>query len=246
MISIVGMPGLSKTTLARKLYNDPYITHYFHIRAWTYASQLPRKTDMLLDILRSVNVVFTDEFKNMTNEKLGEKLYKQLKGKRYIIVIDDLWDIGVWVDLKMYFPNDNNGSKVMLISRLKEVVMHALPDCHPHCLLFLTEEESWELLQQKVFQNESCPPELIEIGMQIMKNCGGLPLAIVVTAGFLARDNKAQESWKQLAQSVSSYIISDPNQYLDTLALSYNHLPRQLKPCFLYLGAFAEDEEIPV
>ncbi|CAL5354590.1 unnamed protein product [Camellia sinensis] len=246
MISIVGMPGLGKTTLARKLYNDPYITHYFHIRAWTYASQLPRKTDMLLDILRSVNVVITNEIKYMTNEELGEKLYKQLKGRRYLIVIDDLWDIRAWVDLKLYFPNDNNGSRVMFTSRLKEVAMHASPDCHPHCLRFLTEEESWELLQQKVFQNESCPPELIEIGKQIMKKCEGLPLAIVVIAGLLARNVKAQESWKQVAQSVSSYIVSDPDQYLDTLALSYNHLPRHLKPCFLYLGAFPEDQEISV
>ncbi|KAL7181025.1 hypothetical protein ACSBR1_039977 [Camellia fascicularis] len=243
MISIVGMPGLGKTTLATKLYNDPYITHYFHIRAWTYASQLPRKTDMLLDILRSLNV---DEIENMTNEKLGEKLYKQLKGKRYLIVIDDLWDIGAWVDLKTYFPNDNNGSRVMFTSRLKEMAMHASPDCHPHCLRFLTEEESWELLQRKVFQNESCPPELIEIGKQIMKKCEGLPLAIVIIAGLLAKNIKTQESWIQVAQSVSSYIVSDPNQYLDTLALSYNQLPRHLKPCFLYLGAFPEDREIPV
>ncbi|KAL7181055.1 hypothetical protein ACSBR1_040004 [Camellia fascicularis] len=247
MISIVGMPGLGKTTLARKLYNDPYITHYFHIRAWTYASQLPTKTDMLLDILPSLNVrTDDDKDKNLTNEKLGEKLYKQLKGKRYLIVIDDLWDIGAWVHLKMYFPNDNNGSRVMFTSRLKEMAMHASPDCHPHCLRFLTEEESWELLRWKVFQNESCPPELIEIGKQIMKKCEGLPLAIVVIAGLLARTIKTQESWKQVAQSVSSYIVSDPNQYLDTLALSYNHLPRHLKPCFLYLGAFPEDQEISV
>ncbi|KAL7163299.1 hypothetical protein ACSBR2_039403 [Camellia fascicularis] len=247
MISIVGMPGLGKTTLARKLYNDPYITHYFHIRAWTYASQLPTKTDMLLDILRSLNVrTDDDKDKNLTNEKLGKKLYKQLKGKRYLIVIDDLWDIGAWVHLKMYFPNDNNGSRVMFTSRLKEMAMHASPDCHPHCLRFLTEEESWELLRWKVFQNESCPPELIEIGKQIMKKCEGLPLAIVVIAGLLARTIKTQESWKQVAQSVSSYIVSDPNQYLDTLALSYNHLPRHLKPCFLYLGAFPEDQEISV
>ncbi|CAL5354586.1 unnamed protein product [Camellia sinensis] len=87
MISIFGMPGLGKTTLATKLYNDPYITHYFHIRAWTYASQLPSKTEMLLDILRSVNVVFTHEIENTTNENLGEKLHKQLKGKRYLIVL---------------------------------------------------------------------------------------------------------------------------------------------------------------
>ncbi|XP_028066682.1 putative late blight resistance protein homolog R1A-10 [Camellia sinensis] len=240
------MPGLGKTTLATKLYNDPYITHYFHTRAWTYASQLPRKTDMLLDILRSVNVVFTDEIENMTNEKRGEKLYKQLKGKRYLIVIDDLWDIGTWVDLKMCFPNDNNGSRVMFTSRLKELSMHASPDCHPHCLCFLTEEESWELLQWKVFQNESCPPELIGIGKQIMKKCEGLPLAIVVIAGLLAKNIKTKESWKQVAQSVRSYIVSEPNQYLDTLALCYNHLPRHLKPCFLYLGAFPEDQEITV
>ncbi|KAL7162018.1 hypothetical protein ACSBR2_042483 [Camellia fascicularis] len=254
MVSIVGMPGLGKTTLARKLYNDPYITYYFHIRAWTYASQLPKKTDMLLDILHSVNVVFTDdvnvvftdEIKNMTNEKLGEKLYKQLKGKRYLIFIDDLWDIGAWFDLKMCFPNDNNGSRVMFTSCLKELSMHASPDCHRHFLRFLTEEESWELLQWKVFQNESCPPELIETGKQIMKKCEGLPLTIVIIAGLLAKNIKTHDSWKQVAQSVSSYIVSDPNQYLDTLALSYNHLPRHLKPCFLYLGAFPEDQEIPV
>ncbi|KAL7258062.1 hypothetical protein ACSBR1_004225 [Camellia fascicularis] len=182
----------------------------------------------------------------MTNEELGEKLYKQLKGKRYLIVIDDLWHIGAWVDLKMYFPNDNNGSRVMFTSCLKEVAMHASPECHPHCLRFLTEEESWELLEWKVFQNESCPLELIKIRKQIMKKCEGLPLAIVVIAGLLARNMKTQESWKQVAQSVSSYIVSDPNQYLDTLALSYNHLPHHLKPCFLYLGAFPQDQEIPV
>ncbi|GMP92795.1 hypothetical protein CsSME_00042877 [Camellia sinensis var. sinensis] len=147
MISIVGMPGLGKTTLATKLYNDPYITHYFHIRAWTYASQLPRKKDMVLDILHSVNIVTTGEIENMSNEMLGETLYKQLKGKRYLIVIDNIWDTGAWGDLKMYFPNDKNGSRLMCTSHLKELSMHASPDCHPHCLRFLTVEESWELLQ---------------------------------------------------------------------------------------------------
>ncbi|KAL7179769.1 hypothetical protein ACSBR1_043050 [Camellia fascicularis] len=131
MISIVGMPRLGKTTLATKLYNEPYITHYFHTRAWTYASQLPRKTKMLLDILRSVNVIFTDEIENMTNEKLGEKLYRQLKGKRYLIVIDDFRDIGAWVNLKMYFPNDNKEVELCSLVTSKSWL------CMPHLIAIL-------------------------------------------------------------------------------------------------------------
>ncbi|GMP92846.1 hypothetical protein CsSME_00042922 [Camellia sinensis var. sinensis] len=189
LVSIVGMPGLSKTTLAKKPHSDPYIIHYFHICAWTYVSQLPKKRDMLLDILHCN--VLTDEDKNMSNEML----YTKFKGKRYLIVIDDIWDIGVWVDLKMYFPNDKNGSRVMFTSQ----PMHASPDSHTHCLRFLTEEESWELFQRKVFQDESCPPKLIEFGKQIMKKCQGLPLAIVVIAGLLAKNKKTEEWWKQVA-----------------------------------------------
>ncbi|XP_028123901.1 late blight resistance protein R1-A-like [Camellia sinensis] len=76
-----------------------------------------------------------------------------------------------------------------------------------------------------------------------MKKCKGLPLVVVVITGLLA--NK-KTWWKQISQSVSSYIVSDPNQYLDTLALSYNHLLHHLKPCFLYLVAFPKDQEISV
>ncbi|KAL7163231.1 hypothetical protein ACSBR2_039347 [Camellia fascicularis] len=245
IISIVRMPGLDKTTLARKVYDDPYITHYFHIRAWTYVSQAYIKRDLLLDILHSI-VKITNKIEQMSNEKLGEEIYKILKDKRCLIVMDDIWSTGAWDDVRMYLPNDNNGSRVMFTSRLKEVGLHAKPESCPHHLRFLTEEESWELFQKKVFLGESFPPELMGLGLQIAEKCEGLPLALVVIAGILTKEEKTKDLWEEVAESVSSYMVNDPNQYMHTLALSYYHLPDHLKPCFLYFGAFLEGSEIPV
>ncbi|XP_059649643.1 putative late blight resistance protein homolog R1A-3 [Cornus florida] len=244
IIPIVGMPGLGKTTLAKKVYNDPFIEYHFYIRAWTYVSQVYQKRDLLLSILSSARIELTGNINLMNDEKLGEELYKRLKGNKYLIVIDDIWNIGAWDNLKIYFPNDNNGSRIMFTSRIVDVAVSL--NAKPHYLRFLTEDESWELLEQKVFQKESCPAELLEMGKIIATKCQGLPLAIVVVSGLLAKKEKTQYWWRQVAEGLSSYIATDPKEYMNTLELSYNHLPHHLKPCFLYFGAFPEDYEIPV
>ncbi|KAF5939748.1 hypothetical protein HYC85_024007 [Camellia sinensis] len=221
--------------------------HYFHIRAWTYVSQAHIKRDLLLGILHSI-VKITNKTEKMSNEKLGEEIYKILKGKRYLIVMDDIWSTGAWDDVRMYLPNDNNGSRVMFTSRLKKVGLHAKPESCPHHLGFLTEEESSEQFQKKVFRGKSFPPELMGLGLQIAEKCEGLPLAIVVIAGILTKEEKTKDLWEQVAVSVSSYMvnINDPNQYMHTLTLSYYRLSDHLKSCFLYFGAFLEGSEIPM
>lgn len=125
-----------------------------------------------------------------------------------------------------------------------DVALQAKPDCNPHSLRLFSVEESWELLEKKKFQQEGCPKQLLYLGRNIAENCRGLPLSIVVIAGLLATE-KTQEWWKLVAERLSSERVGGTMHYTDILNLSYKHLPDHLKPCFLYFGAFSEDEEIP-
>ncbi|KAJ0433711.1 putative P-loop containing nucleoside triphosphate hydrolase, leucine-rich repeat domain superfamily [Helianthus annuus] len=82
--------------------------------------------------------------------------------------------------------------------------------------------------------------------MQIVENCQGLPLAVVVIAGVLANETHNEEFWVEIATKTSSYIFGDQNGCRETLGLSYNHLPLHLRECFLYLGGFPKDYEFQV
>ncbi|KAI5677144.1 hypothetical protein M9H77_08094 [Catharanthus roseus] len=241
ILSIVGMPGVGKTTLASSVYNDPLVTKFFHLRAWCSVSQVYKSHTLLSDILRQITEL-TNQTCGTSAISFAEKVYKGLKGNRYLIVIDDIWTIEAWDVLKESFPNDYNGSRVIFTTRHHAVASQA--KSVPHDIRLLSDEESWKLLQVKLFKEETCPSELLEVGKRIAENCKGLPLSIVLTAGLLKMTERKRSCWKQVEQRLRSHDPSE--QHLHALELSYRHLPDYLKSCFLYFGAFPEDTEIPV
>ncbi|KAL2516378.1 putative late blight resistance protein-like protein R1B-17 [Forsythia ovata] len=182
IISIFGMPGVGKTTLAKKLYNNPSVVHHFDKRAWCVVSQTYNKRNIFADILRSVKDNDKETIMQMDDERLVEALYKGLIKRRYLIVVDDIWDMNSWNDFGRYFPNDKNGSRILFTTRHKEVGLKASHHSVVNELPILSDVECWELLQRKVFQKEHCPQELEDIGKQIATNCQGLSLAVVVIA----------------------------------------------------------------
>nr|XP_027073642.1 putative late blight resistance protein homolog R1A-3 [Coffea arabica]XP_027073643.1 putative late blight resistance protein homolog R1A-3 [Coffea arabica] len=243
IIPIVGMPGLGKTTLANKVYAAPSVRLHFHVRGWCSVSQTCSKHSLLVQLLCSLYSKSPHEYLKKDENDLAKKLRQVLLRSRYLLILDDLWDIEAWNLLEKLLPNDANGSKILLTSRFQNLSSQFKPDSNPYHLRPLTDEESWTLLQKKLFDKEGCPPTLSEVGFQIAKTCRGLPLTVVLVAGILA--TTAQDRWEEVAKSLSSIVLD--NEYcMKTLELSYSHLPDYLKPCLLYFGAFREDEVIHV
>ncbi|XP_059276603.1 putative late blight resistance protein homolog R1A-10 isoform X2 [Lycium ferocissimum] len=237
VVSIVGMGGIGKTTLATKLYSDPFIMSHFDIRTKATVSQEYYARNVLLSLLSSTS--------NKTDDKLADQLQKHLKGNRYLLVIDDIWTTGAWDDMQLCFPNCNNGSRVLLTTRNVEVAEYASSDKSPYHMDLLNFDESWNLLYKKVFVQDCFPPEFEQLGKQIASKCGGLPLAIIVIGGLLSKIGETLDEWQSVAKNVSSVVSTDLEaQCMRVLALSYHHLPSHLKPCFLYFAIFPEDELI--
>nr|XP_009765789.1 PREDICTED: putative late blight resistance protein homolog R1B-16 [Nicotiana sylvestris] len=243
VISIFGMPGLGKTTLAKRLYDHESISNRFDIRLWCCSSQSYDKRSLLFELLNHICKLDTST-KEKSDDELAEMLYKHLKGKRYLIVVDDVWSCEVWDDIKRPFPDDDKGSRIILTTRLESIATYAMINSSHHHLRLFTEEESWMLMKEKVFKEDNCycSQELEEIGKQIASKCGGLPLAVVLVAGLLAEHDKEVIYWEEVGESLKSKIKG----CMDIVESSYQHLPIHLQRCFLYFASFLEDHQVPV
>ncbi|XP_019155186.1 PREDICTED: putative late blight resistance protein homolog R1A-3 [Ipomoea nil] len=178
VILITGMDGLGKTTLARRVYEEKNVVNHFDKRAWCTISQE-------YDCKNLLNEIYKDVCGHKTEiDSVAEELRKSLMGRRYLIVLDDIWSEKVWEELNRVFPSCDNGSRIILTSRQESVVSDAKHICR---LPFFTIDESWELLQVKLFKGKGCPEELENVGREISKKCGGLPLTIGLIAGLLEK-----------------------------------------------------------
>ncbi|XP_042032509.1 putative late blight resistance protein homolog R1A-10 [Salvia splendens] len=192
IIPITGMGGIGKTTLAMKLFENALVKDRFDIRAWTTISQTYNVRETLRDVLFRASG--GDSSSDLNENELGQNLYQFLFGRRYLVIMDDMWTIEAWEKIKNFFPDNQNGSRIIVTTRLSDLSSQLNETCIIG-MKFLDEASSWDLFCKTVFGKVSCPIELEKIGENIVANCKGLPLSIAIIGGLLAKSERTKECW---------------------------------------------------
>uniref|UniRef100_A0A0E0HYD3 AAA+ ATPase domain-containing protein n=1 Tax=Oryza nivara TaxID=4536 RepID=A0A0E0HYD3_ORYNI len=239
IISIVGFGGLGKTTIANALLHELKVKFDCHFFA--LVSNKPDIRNILKSILHQLDNK-ADIFEGLADFQLINKIREFLQNKRFLCVIDDIWEESAWDVIKLALPDGDHGSKIITTTRKMAVakcVGGAIFELKP-----LSYDDSYKLLSKRVFDTEDgFPLELSEVTRSILKKCGGLPLAIITIASLLASKPMQIQEWEKVNNSIGLGLGNnlDVDNMRKILSLSYYDLPPHLKTCLLYLSKYPED-----
>ncbi|XP_020395193.1 putative disease resistance protein RGA3 [Zea mays] len=241
IIPIVGMGGLGKTTLTQLIYNDERVKEHFQLRVWLCVSENFDEMKLTKETIESVASGFSSATTNMN--LLQEDLSKKLQGKRFLLVLDDVWneDPEKWDRYRCALLSGGKGSRIIITTRNKNVGI-LMGGMTPYHLKQLSNDDCWQLFKKHAFVDgdSSSHPELEIIGKDIVKKLKGLPLAAKAVSSLLCTRD-AEEDWKNILKSEIWELPSDKNNILPALRLSYSHLPATLKRCFAFCSVFPKD-----
>jgi len=253
VISIVGMAGLGKTTLSKQVFDRVHTDFECHAlitvsRSYTVEGLLRDLTNKLCkermeDPPRDVAT--------MNQMSLIEEVRNRLHNKTYVVLFDDVWNETFWDDIELALINNKNGSRILITTRDEKVAEYCKKALffEVHKLQPLSKEKSLELLCKKAFGygfDGCCPKDYEEVGLDIVRKCECLPLAIVAIGSLLYRKCKTPPEWRRFSQNLSSELESNSELHSVTkiLSLSFDDLPQNLRSCLLYFGMYPDDYEV--
>ncbi|KAI5341999.1 hypothetical protein L3X38_009874 [Prunus dulcis] len=242
VVAIVGMAGLGKTTLAQFAFNNNSdVMKEFEKKVWVSVSDdfdVVRLTKAILESVTS-KPVKVEEFSKMQHD-----LNEQLRGKKFLIVLDDIWNKGdlydLWTRLQSPFSVGAQGSKIIVTTRDIKVAKIMGGATEVHNLESVSGDNCLEIFEQHAFVNNDRPPNFELLRKKIAAKCSGLPLA-ARTLGGLLRQNEINE-WEEILNN-KLWNLSGKSDILPVLKLSYHYLPSNLKRCFAYCSIFPNDYE---
>ncbi|XP_047091284.1 putative disease resistance protein RGA4 [Lolium rigidum] len=237
-VGIVGTGGIGKTTLAQRIYNDQKIKGVFSNQAWICVSQKYSEVAILKEVLRNFGV---HEEQGETVGELSSKLAAAVTEKSFFLVLDDVWQPEVWTNL-LRIPLHAAATGVILVTTRHDTIAHAIGMEDVQRVDLMSADVGWEMLWKSMnIDEEKDVEKLQDMGYDIVRKCGGLPLAIKVTASVLANKEKTENEWRKFIDRNAWSVGNLPTELRGALYLSYDDLPSHLKQCFLYLALYPED-----
>ncbi|XP_057801854.1 disease resistance RPP8-like protein 3 [Salvia miltiorrhiza] len=244
---IKGMTGIGKTTLAREIYNHPTVVERFKRRAWVSNSADFTIKGLLIKLIQQVedpqNLHASSSLENMDIARLRDVLRQHLRGKRYLIVLDDVSKQMHLTSFMKALPLELNGSRLLLTSHTTLIEIYSyVGEKDAHQMKPLDANKSWQLFMKtinhgnKLTGEHKFPMKLEHMGKQMLRKCGGLPLAIKEVGKQLAEKKVSEGSeWEQLLESV------DFSSTLKLLESFYQKLDPKLESCFMCMAFFKEN-----
>ncbi|XP_021291640.1 putative disease resistance protein RGA3 [Herrania umbratica] len=256
VISVVGMPGLGKTTLAKMVCKEVKEKNMFDVAIWVCVSYDFSHQKILGGMLESLD----RSAGGMSNiDAILFNLQKELKDKSFLLILDDVWieDDQKWRELKNRLSkiNDNanelslqkrdkaNAIVVTTRSHRTASVVETSPD-HRHNLEKLSKEECWSIIKERACRigGALVSVDLEEIGKEIAEKCGGVALLASVLGGTLGFARR-KEDWLAIKNS-DVLKLENNDEVLPKLKLSFDNLPFSLKQCFAYCSIFPKGHVI--
>ncbi|KAJ4783217.1 Disease resistance protein (CC-NBS-LRR class) family [Rhynchospora pubera] len=235
VLPLVGKGGLGKTTVARLVYNDKRVKDCFDLIGWVYVSDDFNIERITRDIIES----FTREACDLKNPSvLMEEFAKVIIGKKVFLVLDDVWneEPSLWESLRLALMLARMAT--ILVTTRNISVARIMQTIDPLHLAYLSDDKCWLLFTHYAFQgvDPAKRTRLEEVGKEIVKKCGRLPLAVKSIASLLSHEAELQ-SWIEILQS-HMWELDSRNEILAPLQISYERMPTYLKPCLLLCSMF--------
>ncbi|WVZ15930.1 hypothetical protein V8G54_013496 [Vigna mungo] len=241
ILSIVGMGGLGKTTLAQHVYNDPKIEEAkFDIKAWVCISD---HFDVLTVTKTILEAITKSKDDSRDLEMVHGRLKEKISGRKFLLVLDDVWNERQeeWEAVRTPLSYGAPGSRILVTTRIEKVASNMRSEVHH--LKQLEEDECWKVFEKQALKDDDLRlnGEKKEFGKRIVEKCKGLPLALK-TIGSLLRTKSSSSYWKSVLES-DIWELPKEVEIIPALLLSYQHLPSHLKRCFAYCALFPKDYE---
>ncbi|XP_078164692.1 putative disease resistance protein RGA3 [Carex rostrata] len=240
--AIVGMGGIGKTTLAKRIFSDTRIQEEFQLKIWVCISKDVIEVELLKCVIREAGGEHGDA---QERSELVPLLKRLVQGKKFLLVLDDVWDESrvVWDNLLRTPMMDGAHRSKLLITTRDERVANGMRATKINRVEKLSDKDSLSLLIKQVLPNgiESEIQDLLELGMQIVKKCDGLPLAIKSIGGVLCTKGNTRSNWQAVLRSNVWSMNGLPRDVHHAFYLSYEDLPPSLKQCFIFCSLFHKD-----